>query len=119
MMDLEMTFQLARDLMAADSIEMIQRETVASSKPVWDNLRPSRSKKRRSYCVVASEDLDAQAVTERLRNCVNGNPRFDYASTKWWCCELPARLDDHRLSVRSRARSLDDELYPRRLPLKL
>ena len=28
MMDLEMTFQLARDLMAADSVEMIQRETI-------------------------------------------------------------------------------------------
>lgn len=81
-MDLEMTFQLARDLMAADSIEMIQRETVRFietrlGQPAAIAIREEAGR----YSVVASEDLDAQALTERLRNCVNGTPRFEYAST--------------------------------------
>ena len=32
------------------------------------------------YHVVASEDLDAGSVTERLQSCVNGLPRFEYLS---------------------------------------
>ena len=82
MMDLEMTFQLARDLMAADSVEMIQRETI---KFIESRLgQPAAIAVRESsghYRVVASEDLDAGSVTERLQSCVNGLPRFEYLSS--------------------------------------
>ena len=82
MMDLEMTFQLARDLMAADSVEMIQRETI---KFIESRLgQPAAIAVRESsghYRVVASEDLDASSVTERLQSCVNGLPRFEYLSS--------------------------------------
>ena len=82
MMDLEMTFQLARDLMAADSVEMIQRETI---KFIESRLgQPAAIAVRESsghYHVVASEDLDAGSVTERLQSCVNGLPRFEYLSS--------------------------------------
>ena len=81
MMDLEMTFQLARDLMAADSVEMIQRETI---KFIESRLgQPAAIAVRESsgyYRVVASEDLEADSVTERLQSCVNGLPRFEYLS---------------------------------------
>ena len=82
MMDLEMTFQLARDLMAADSVEMIQCETI---KFIESRLgQPAAIAVRESsghYRVVASEDLDAGSVTERLQSCVNGLPRFEYLSS--------------------------------------
>ena len=66
-MDLEMTFQLARDLMAADSIEMIQRETVRFIETRLGQPAAIAIEEAGRYCVVASEDLDAQAVTERLQ----------------------------------------------------
>jgi len=81
MMDLEMTFQLARDLMAADSVEMIQRETVKFietrlGQPAAVAVRDASDQ----YQVVASEDLDAGSVTDRLRSCVSGMARFEYVS---------------------------------------
>ena len=82
MMDLEMTFQLARDLMAADSIEMIQRETVKFIETRLGQPAAVAVKEESGrYSVVASQDLDANSVSERLSNCVNGSPRFEYAST--------------------------------------
>ena len=81
MMDLEMTFQLARDLMAADSIEMIQRETVKFIETRLGQPAAVAVKEEAGrYCVVASEDLDISSVTDRLNNCVNGSPLFEYAS---------------------------------------
>lgn len=78
-MDLEMTFQLARDLMAATSIEAIQERTVTFierklGQPAAVAVRNAQG----HYTVVASDELDSASVTERLRNCVSGLPRFEY-----------------------------------------
>ena len=112
MMDLEMTFQLARDLMAADSVEMIQRETIKFiesrlGQPAAIALLPGST--REEAQIAASRLREAIAQTTLLHQGVSIKLQISVGITEYEMNESPEDIlerADHAMYEDKRSRKM-------------